>query len=137
MRDAVGPALHVGVILHLQELADEIPLEVDRAALRTRLGIPPGARVLALLPGSRMQELRLCTRAFLETARLLKDKDPSLRVLCAPLDARAEVFIEFERARWTPGLEVDLHAGASRELLGAADAALITSGTTTMRNNFV
>jgi len=113
-------------------LADEFPLEIDRAAQRERLGLEADARVLALLPGSRMQELRLCSRAFLEAAARVVAQDPSIRVLCAPLDARAQAYIESERARWTPGLALVQHPGASRELLCAADCALITSGTTTV-----
>jgi len=130
------PAYYEGLDLRCEfvghPLADEFPLEIDRAAQRARLGIAPDARVLALLPGSRMQELRLCTRAFLETAVCVQAREPSLRVLCAPLDARAQAFIEGERLRWTPQLELALQPGASRELLCAADAALITSGTTTV-----
>jgi len=130
------PAYYAGLDLRCEfvghPLADEFPLDIDRAAERAKLGIAADARVLALLPGSRMQELRLCTRAFLETALRVKAEDPSIRVLCAPLDARAEAFIEAERRRCTPRLELALHTGASRELLCAADAALITSGTTTV-----
>jgi len=130
------PAHYEGLDLRCEfvghPLADEFPLEIDRPARRAALGIVGEARVLALLPGSRTQELRLCTRTFLETALRLQTRDPSLRVLCAPLDARAQAFIEAERARYTPQLELGLHTGASRELLCAADAALITSGTTTV-----
>ncbi len=130
------PAYYAGLDLHCEfvghPMADEFPLDIDRAAQREKLGVAGGAPVLALLPGSRMQELRLCTRAFLETARQLQSRDPSLRVLCAPLDARAETFIAAEAARFTPQLDMALHTGASRELLCAADAALITSGTTTV-----
>jgi lipid-A-disaccharide synthase len=130
------PAYYEGLDLRCEfvghPLADEFPLDIDRSAERARLGVAGDARVLALLPGSRDQELRLCTRVFLETAARVKQHDPSIRLLCAPLDARAQAFIEAERARWTPQLELALHAGASRELLCAADAALITSGTTTV-----
>lgn len=113
-------------------LADEFPLEIDRAAHRERLGVADDARILALLPGSRRQELQLCTRAFLEAAARVQQRDPSIRVLCAPLDERAAAFIDAERTRWTPQLKVDLHTGAARTLLCASDVALITSGTTTV-----
>lgn len=130
------PAYYEGLELRCEfvghPLADEFPLEIDRAAQRAHLGLEADARVLALLPGSRTQELRLCTRTFLETALRLQTRDPSLRVLCAPLDARAQAFIESERARWTPQLALLQRSGASRELLCAADCALITSGTTTV-----
>ena len=38
-------------------MADEMPLEPDRAAARARLGLPPDAPVLAVLPGSRLGEV--------------------------------------------------------------------------------
>lgn len=130
------PAYYQGLDLRCEfvghPLADEFPLEIDRAAQRERLGLARDARVLTLLPGSRMQELRLCTRAFLEAAARVVARAPSIQVLCAPLDARAQAFIEAERARWTPQLALAQHVGASRELLCAADCALITSGTTTV-----
>jgi lipid-A-disaccharide synthase len=130
------PAYYQGLDLRCEfighPLADEFPLDIDRAAQRARLGLSADARLLALLPGSRRQELRLCTRAFLEAAARVVARAPSIQVHCAPLDARAEAFIEAERARWTPQLALVQHAGASRELLCAADCALITSGTTTV-----
>jgi len=39
-------------------LADQIPLEVDRAAARRELGIGDSSTLVALLPGSRMGEVR-------------------------------------------------------------------------------
>jgi len=130
------PAHYAGTGLHCEfvghPLADEFPLDIDRAAFRRRLGLPPEARVLALLPGSREQELRLCTQAFLETAARVRQQDPSIRCLCAPLDERAAATIEAGRRRWTPQLKLELHTGAARELLCASDVALVTSGTTTL-----
>lgn len=130
------PAYYAGADLHCEfvghPLADEFPLEIDRAAHREHLGVAGDARILALLPGSRSQELQLCTQAFLETAARVQQQDPSIRCLCAPLDERAAAFIDAERARWTPQLKLALHTGAARALLCASDVALITSGTTTV-----
>ncbi len=51
-RDAGIPATYVG-----HPLADVIPLEPDRAAARSALGLPATARVVAILPGSRVAEI--------------------------------------------------------------------------------
>jgi len=130
------PAYYAGTALRCEfvghPLADEIPLEIDRAAQRERLGVAGDARVLALLPGSRSQELQLCAQAFLETAARVQQQDPSIRCLCAPIDERAASTIRAARERWTPQLKLELHTGAARELLCASDVALITSGTTTV-----
>ncbi len=52
-------------------LADRAPLEPDRDAARERLGLPPHARVLALLPGSRLSEIDRLAPVFLGAAALL------------------------------------------------------------------
>ncbi|BBI70096.2 hypothetical protein HAALTHF_01290n [Vreelandella aquamarina] len=49
---------HVPVAFVGHPLADELPLENDREAARRALGLDPGAPVLALLPGSRRNEVR-------------------------------------------------------------------------------
>jgi lipid-A-disaccharide synthase len=52
-------------------LADQIPIEVDRAAARARLGIDAAARVLAVLPGSRRGEVDRLGAPFAESAELV------------------------------------------------------------------
>src|SRR5687768_3801040 len=51
----------------------------DRA--RAQLGLDPSARVLALFPGSRGQEIDRHLDAFVETAKLLRIRNPQLRVV--------------------------------------------------------
>ena len=46
-------------------LADQIPLEVDRAAARAALGLDEAAVVVALLPGSRVGEIERLATDFL------------------------------------------------------------------------
>jgi lipid-A-disaccharide synthase len=55
-------------------LADLIPMEPDKSAARNELHVPPGKRVVALLPGSRRSELHYMADLFVKTARrLLQD----------------------------------------------------------------
>ncbi len=112
-------------------LADEISLQPDRAAARRALGLAPAARVLALLPGSRGGEVRLLAPLFLRTAALLRRADPGLvLVLPAANPARAE---ELERLlAGQAALGVTLVRGRSREVMAAADAVLLASGTATL-----
>ncbi|HTT07759.1 MAG TPA: lipid-A-disaccharide synthase [Gammaproteobacteria bacterium] len=111
-------------------LADELRALPDRASLRVTLGLTPFDRVLALLPGSRENELRHHAKIFLRTAALCRKKFPDLKVL-VPL-----VSEDHERL-WRDllpdaGPEVRFPRGRSREALAVADAALITSGTATL-----
>jgi lipid-A-disaccharide synthase len=93
------------------------------AAARAELGLSPEARVLALFPGSRRQEIERHLAPFVETAKRLKQADPALEVIVssAPgvvIDAGASPFRVVTASSWT--------------IFRAADAALCKSGTTTL-----
>lgn len=112
-------------------LADELPERVDKAAARADLGFPLEGKLLALLPGSRGAEVRMLAPLFLQAARLLRDRLPALQIaLPAASDARlAEIRALLEQQ---PGLPVSLVDGRSREVMAAADAVLLASGTATL-----
>ena len=112
-------------------LADEIPLHTDKGPARAALGLPPTAKVLALLPGSRGGEVRLLAPLFLEAARQLSERDPAIHfVLPAASEARMTQ-IHAELAHF-PELPVTVLAGQSRQAMAAADAILLASGTATL-----
>lgn len=111
-------------------LANTIPLEADRAGARERLGLPLGASVVALLPGSRGGEVGKLGALFLDTAqRLLQDR-PGLKFVlpCASPERRVQI----EEMLAGRDLPVQLLDGASHEALAACDAVLIASGTATL-----
>lgn len=112
-------------------LTELIPPEPPRAAARAALGLAEGARVLALLPGSRQSEVELIGPAMLQAAALLKGREPALQVLLPMAPGRREQ-IEALRAQVTPGLELRLLDGQAHALLAAADCALVASGTATL-----
>ena len=60
-------------------LADVIPLEVDRSAARARLGLPTDARVIAILPGSRVSEIEYNAGTFLDAAAIIATRHPDVR----------------------------------------------------------
>ena len=112
-------------------LADEIPMHTDPGPARAALGLPPTAKVLALLPGSRGGEVRLLAPLFLEAARQLSERDPAIHfVLPAASEARMTQ-IHAELAHF-PELPVTVLAGQSRQAMAAADAILLASGTATL-----
>ena len=112
-------------------LADEIPPRVDRLSAREALGLAPPGKLLALLPGSRGAEVRLLAPLFLQTARLLWQRDPGLNfVIPAATAARWEELEQLLAA--CPDLPVTLVSGRSREVMAAADAILLASGTATL-----
>ncbi|MDP2135177.1 MAG: lipid-A-disaccharide synthase, partial [Sulfuritalea sp.] len=119
-------------------LADVIPLEVDRQAVRERLGIAAERPVIALLPGSRQSELHFMAETFIETAKLLLQRHPKLQFL-VPLVSR-ETRLQFEIALWklkADELPFTLMFGHAADAVAASDAVLVASGTATLETALV
>ena len=126
--DAGIPVSYVG-----HTLADDIPLEIDRASARCALNIDAGEPLVALLPGSRASELDYHAELFAATAVELK-KTLSTARFVAPFTTLATQ-AQFEAALQKIGgghLHVQCMQGASQLALAAADVALIKSGTSTL-----
>jgi lipid-A-disaccharide synthase len=121
---------HIPVRYVGHSLADAIPLEVDRAGARRQLGLPQQGEVVALLPGSRLTEVRMLGEVFIAAAERLRERRPRLRYV-APLATAATrtLFTEQLRDSDLPILIVD---GQSQQALAAADAAMVASGTATL-----
>lgn len=115
-------------------LADQIPLAADRPAARAALGLRAEQPVLALLPGSRMSEVKHLARPFIEAAILLSQRRPGLQLI-APM-ANAPVHAQFTRVlNATPGahqLPLRILDRQARNALTAADVTLVASGTATL-----
>jgi lipid-A-disaccharide synthase len=131
------PALYhgrnIGVTYVGHPMADTIPLEIDRAAVRERLLIAPSSKVVALLPGSRNSELERLAEPMLRTAVLIAEQQPGTQFL-VPLATR-ETRIQFESALYRLGLNdmpIRLLFGHAQDALAAADVALVASGTATL-----
>jgi len=122
-------AVHAEFVGH--PLADQIPLQADRAAARAALGLAAQSPVLALLPGSRMGEVQRLSAPFIATAMQLAQRRPDLQ-LVAPT-ASAAVRSEFVRALQAAGApDVRVLDGQARTALMAADVALVASGTASL-----
>jgi lipid-A-disaccharide synthase len=107
-------------------LADAFALEPDQSAARTELGLPPAVPVLALLPGSRLGEIRRLGHDFLQAAAILKREMPELRIVAPMANARCKA--AFSAIGPMPdGLRV-LDGNAHAAMI-AADAVLLASGT--------
>jgi lipid-A-disaccharide synthase len=103
----------------------------ERQAARSSFGLDGSAPVVAVLPGSRKQEVRRLAPVLLEAARLLREGDPRLRFLLPVADPRFEPALRAEVAR--RGLEgAVVIAPRSHDALRAADLALLASGTASL-----
>jgi len=103
----------------------------DPAVARRALGLPPGASVVALLPGSRAEEVRRLGPLFLGAARLLRHRVPGLEFVIPAANSARRAELQAQLAQFGD-LSVRLIAGRSREVLAASDAAMLASGTATL-----
>ena len=110
----------------------------SKEAARAALGLPAGARVAAFLPGSRSREIDRLLGPMLDAARLLKERSPGTLCLVSEAEALPEGAVRerAQRAQRAGGAEgadfVRVVRGRQHELIRAADAAAVASGTATL-----
>jgi lipid-A-disaccharide synthase len=118
----------------LVEYFNDAVLSLDRERTRADLGIAPGERVVALLPGSRRTEIRHCLPVYLETARALHIRDPLVRFVLplAPSIERGSVVSRVREADLPDRLRLDVIEGQSLEAMTSSDVVVTKPGTATL-----
>lgn len=114
-------------------LAESLTFTRDRTAMREQLRIPPAAKVIAILPGSRVSELEQLAGLFIDTARQIAAVVPEAHFL-VPLVNRA-TREQFENAIYQhQGAELSMTMlfGHAHDAMTAADVVLVASGTATL-----
>lgn len=112
-------------------LANVIPMEPDKAAARSKLGLQDDDAVLALLPGSRASEIAYIGQRFFDAAALLLKERPGMRFLLPAVPAQRERLMAMARVSGL-GQSIQVLAGRSHAALAACDVTLIASGTATL-----
>jgi lipid-A-disaccharide synthase len=122
------PATYVG-----HPIASMIPLAPDASAARARLGIAPDAPLVAVLPGSRPDEIRYLGAVFVAAMARMKSAMPALSFVLPVADPSLRPQID-AALREHPQLAsgVALTAGRSHDCLEACDVVLVASGTATL-----
>jgi len=114
-------------------LAGMIPLVPDASAARQRLGLADDGPLVAVLPGSRADEVRYLAPTFLAAVDLLRQREPDVRfVLPAADEALRSALASMLGALPALASRLTLVHGRSHDCLEAADAVLVASGTATL-----
>lgn len=117
-------------------LADSIAMdggaEEEQRKARTSLSVPLDGRYVALMPGSRRNEINRLGLRFIQTAQRLQQKDPTLQFLipCANEQRFAQVKALLADCNVSDGFHV--FEGNSHQAMRAADIVLLASGTATL-----
>ena len=127
-RDAGVPVQWVG-----HPLFDVMPPREARAVFLASLGLDPNRPVVALLPGSRKNEIRAILPDVMKAADMIRRNVPGVQFVLARaphLDDR--LFSEVTAAASASHRTVFVD-GRADDVLAAADAAIVASGTVTVQ----
>ena len=126
-RKAGVPVTYIG-----HPLAEMIPLEPDQAGARDKLALPHDVRVVTVMPGSRMGELKYLAAPFVAAVKLLVQRDPDLRFV-VPMagEKQRAYFMDLVAQAGLADVRIDL-CDNSHTAIEAADAVLVASGTATL-----
>jgi lipid-A-disaccharide synthase len=118
-------------------LAARFPMVSEQREERVKLAIDADIKLLALMPGSRKGEVELMLPVFLAVAEKLKHEIPALIFRIPAANKLRHIQIQNlidETAILMPSLTNSLQVtmGQSHQVMQAADAVLMTSGTTTL-----
>jgi len=118
-------------------LADMVPVNTDKEVARNKLNINTESLVLAILPGSRISEVKRLSRPFLTACALCCEKYPKLRLI-APLatDATHDLFVS-ELRQLELELPLQIVKGQSHLVIQAADFVLLASGTAALEATLI
>src|SRR3954471_15020292 len=106
---------------------EQVPPPAPAVEFRRRLGLREDAETVALLPGSRMSELRRIAPSLAEAAAFLRARRPELQLAVPVAPSLPEEVVRGAFASVPGG--VTLVAGRAPEVVGASDAAVVASGT--------
>jgi lipid-A-disaccharide synthase len=111
-------------------LIDLIGRPQGREALLTQHGLSHEARTIALLPGSRRNEVASTLPTLLDACARLREAEPDLQFLIARAPGLPDDLFE---AAHRSHLPIALHAGDTDAVLAASDAVVTASGTATVQ----
>ena len=113
--------------------ADSLPENSDVEAIRASLGLT-GHTVVAVLPGSRSNEVKRLGPIFAEAAALLAAEDDSLRFVTPVASGKLKPMIEDQLAAAGVSHLFKIIDGDSIAAMTAADVVLLASGTAALES---
>jgi lipid-A-disaccharide synthase len=123
-RDAGVPVNFVG-----HPLVDVVRPTMSRAEFAALHNLNPNKPIVAILPGSRQNEIRQNYGRILEACERLIRADSGMQfVVAAAPNLNAGFFASYAR----PAIDIKLAQGATYDALAAADCAIVASGTATI-----
>lgn len=109
-------------------LLEELNVEFSRAQFCKRFGIDAGKKIVALIPGSRPQEIRNLFSVMARAAGTLQQEEQCEVAVAVAPDLPRELFDTYLPA----GVKLHFVQNATHDVMKHADVAIVTSGTATL-----
>ncbi len=116
-------------------LADVVSSSLSREEARAALELHRDRKTVALLPGSRRKEISNLLPDMLAAAKLLQERFNDVQFVLPVASTLDPVFVKSYLA--ASGVPVTLVDGRVYDVLRAADAAIVTSGTATLETGLM
>ena len=111
-------------------LMDQIPENLERTTLRKRYGLDVEKPVVALLPGSRRQEIRKILPVMLSAADKITKRIKGVNFILPVAPSVDWESVEEQSKQWP--ISIKLVPEEAAGVLASADAAMVASGTATL-----
>lgn len=112
--------------------ASQIPLQANTPAARQALQLEQATMTIALLPGSRSSEIDYNLPVFLQAAQLLSQRLGQVQFTLPIAHANLREKIMSLREQFAPNIALRLFDGQARNVMEAADATIVASGTASL-----
>lgn len=118
-------------------LADEIPVDADPLLARKQLDLASDGYILAVLPGSRMGEIKRIAPDFMEGLKLIHEKHPKWQFVTPLINEKVRNEFDTLKQHIAPNVPMTYIDGQSRLVMQASDQILMASGTAVLEGMLV
>ena len=113
-------------------LADKLSKEPDINFSRNKLNLPHNKKVIALLPGSRLSEIKRIGIILLKTALIAKSSHNNLFFVSSLANEKSLKIFEELRKKYSPNLNVKIYLDEAHRVIESADVIILASGTASL-----
>lgn len=121
------PSRYVG-----HPLADKINNNIDIEQIRKELSLPKDKTIVALLPGSRLSEIKRIAAPLLMAAEQTEKSNNNLHFVSNMVNEKSLKCFEEIKKEVTPDLTVDVFVDEAHQVMASADIIMLASGTATL-----
>ncbi len=109
-------------------LLTQIPAPVEKEALCSELNIDANQKIVSIFPGSRVFEIKNLLKTFLDSAKIIKNKENDVQFLLAQAPTIKDELI-LPLIEKYKDLNIKVVKDKNYDLLSASDALILASGT--------